>query len=101
MEVRHDRSRAAARCRVPHPSRDTIRDDRMDRLELAPRPKYRECLAAGTGYDDEHRALLRELQTEQAERHDERCIAAVTVAADHDVRTAGRRARNAPPGHRA
>lgn len=48
MEVRHDRSRAAARCRVPHPSRDTIRDDRMDRLELAPRPKYRECLAPGT-----------------------------------------------------
>lgn len=71
MEVRHDRSRAAARCRVPHPSRDTIRDDRMDRLELAPRPKYRECLAAGTGYDDEHRALtaatIASLRTELSE----------------------------------
>lgn len=46
--------------------RETIRDDRMDRLELAPRRKYRERLAAGTGYDDEHRAALRELPAEQA-----------------------------------
>lgn len=48
---------------TPH---DTIRDDRMDRLELTPRRKYRERLAAGTGYDDEHSALLRELQIEHA-----------------------------------
>ncbi|MGH3952032.1 MAG: hypothetical protein ACRDSE_23460, partial [Pseudonocardiaceae bacterium] len=44
----------------------TIHDDRTDRLEFAPRRKYRERLTAGAGYDDEHRALLRELQTEQA-----------------------------------
>jgi hypothetical protein len=47
---------------------DTITDERMDQLDLAPRRKYQERLAAGAGYDDEHRAILRELQTQQAER---------------------------------
>jgi hypothetical protein len=47
---------------------DTITDERMDQLDLAPRRKYQERLAAGAGYDDEHRAILRELQTQQAQR---------------------------------
>lgn len=47
---------------------ETITDERMDQLDLAPRRKYQERLAAGAGYDDEHRAILRELQTQQAER---------------------------------
>lgn len=45
---------------------EIITDDRMDRLNLEPRRRYRERLAAGHGYDDEHRALLRELQIQQA-----------------------------------
>ncbi|NKQ55378.1 hypothetical protein HFP15_21050 [Amycolatopsis sp. K13G38] len=49
------------------PGGEILTDDRMDRLNLEPRRKYRERLAAGHGYDDEHRALLRELQTQQAE----------------------------------
>ncbi|WP_116052011.1 hypothetical protein [Amycolatopsis palatopharyngis] len=47
---------------------ETITDDRVDRLELPPRRKYRERLAAGAGFDEEHRAILRELQTQQAQR---------------------------------
>jgi hypothetical protein len=46
---------------------ETITDDRLDHLDLAARGTYRYRLAAGSGYDDEHRALLRELQAEQAE----------------------------------
>ncbi|TCP57286.1 hypothetical protein EV191_1011240 [Tamaricihabitans halophyticus] len=41
-------------------------DDRMDHLNLAPRRRYRERLAAGTGYDTTHKELLRELQQQQA-----------------------------------
>jgi hypothetical protein len=44
-----------------------LTDDRLDRLDLAPRRRYRERLAAGEGYDDAHRALVVELQTRQAE----------------------------------
>lgn len=47
---------------------EIITDDRMDQLNLAPRRKYRQRLADGNGYDDEHRRLLRELQTLQAEK---------------------------------
>jgi hypothetical protein len=47
---------------------ETITDERMDQLDLAPHRKYRERLAAGAGYDDEHRAILRELQTQRAQR---------------------------------
>lgn len=43
-----------------------IRDDRLGALGFAASRKYRDRLASGTGYDDEHRDLLRELQTEQA-----------------------------------
>ncbi|MEU0508329.1 hypothetical protein [Amycolatopsis sp. NPDC006125] len=50
------------------PGGEILTDDRIDRLDLEPRRKYRERLAAGHGYDDEHRALLRELQAQQA-RH--------------------------------
>jgi hypothetical protein len=46
---------------------ETLTDDRMDQLDLAPRSKYRERLAVGSSYDDEHKAVLRQLQTEQAE----------------------------------
>jgi hypothetical protein len=45
---------------------EVITDDRMDRLSLAPRRQFRERLAAGVGYGQQHRALLRQLQTEQA-----------------------------------
>lgn len=46
---------------------EVLTDERMDALDLAPRRKYRERLAAGNGYDDEHRAILQELQTQQAQ----------------------------------
>lgn len=45
---------------------ETLTDERMDELDLAPRRRYRERLAGGGGYDDEHKALLTELQTQQA-----------------------------------
>lgn len=48
---------------TPH---ETVCDNRIGQLALAPRQKYRDRLAAGSGYDDEHRRLLRELQAEQA-----------------------------------
>ncbi|MFJ8815886.1 hypothetical protein [Amycolatopsis thermoflava] len=49
------------------PGGEILTDDRIDRLDLEPRRKYRERLAAGHGYDDEHKALLRELQIQQAQ----------------------------------
>ncbi|MEU4245837.1 hypothetical protein AB0F15_00310 [Amycolatopsis sp. NPDC026612] len=42
-------------------------DTRLDALGLEPRTRYRDRLAAGGGYDDHHKALLRELQEQQAE----------------------------------
>ncbi|MGC7101616.1 protein phosphatase 2C domain-containing protein [Amycolatopsis lurida] len=48
---------------TPH---EQITDNRMDQLDLAPRHKYRDRLAAGEGYTAEHRELLRELQNQQA-----------------------------------
>lgn len=42
-----------------------ISDDRIDELDLAERHRYRERLTAGHGYDDAHKALLRELQNHQ------------------------------------
>jgi hypothetical protein len=47
---------------------EVITDDRMDQLDLESRREYRARLADGTGYDDRHGELLRELQTKQAER---------------------------------
>src|SRR5699024_3156238 len=44
---------------------ETISDPRMDNLNLAARTKYRQRLAHGSGYDEEHHAILRELQTQQ------------------------------------
>lgn len=44
---------------------EIIGDDRIDDLDLPERRQYRERLANGTGYDDTHKALLRELQTKQ------------------------------------
>lgn len=43
---------------------ETLTDDRMDRLRVEPWLRYRARLATGTGYDTEHRRLLRELQRE-------------------------------------
>lgn len=54
------------------PGGEILTDDRIDRLNLEPRRKYRERLAAGHGYDDEHRRLLRELQTQQAQYRNRR-----------------------------
>jgi hypothetical protein len=49
------------------PGGEILTDDRIDRLDLEPRRRYRERLAAGHGFDDEHRRLLRELQAQQAQ----------------------------------
>ncbi|HJQ44809.1 MAG TPA: hypothetical protein VJ870_00605 [Amycolatopsis sp.] len=46
---------------------EIITDDRLARLNLEPRRRYRERLAAGHGYDNQHRRMLRELQIQQAE----------------------------------
>ncbi|WP_129782863.1 hypothetical protein [Promicromonospora panici] len=43
-------------------------DDRLDSVGVAARAAYRRRLATGHGYDDEHRAILLELQAEQARR---------------------------------
>jgi hypothetical protein len=45
-----------------------LRDDRLQKLRLPERDRYRARLRAGHGFDDEHRALLRELQEGQAKR---------------------------------
>lgn len=78
---------------------EIITDNRMDQLNLAPRRKYRDRLAAGTGYDDEHRALLYELQTQQARHRNQPSgywIAETDpVAADHAITT--RRPATAAP----
>ena len=43
-----------------------ITDDRLSHVSPALRERYRERLAEGHGYDQQHRQLLRELQREQA-----------------------------------
>lgn len=43
-------------------------DERLDALDLKPRRQYRERLAAGSGYDEEHRRTLQELQNQQVTR---------------------------------
>ncbi|MGH3908593.1 MAG: hypothetical protein ACRDTE_31070 [Pseudonocardiaceae bacterium] len=48
--------------------RETISDARQATIAIAQRQKYRTRLASGAGYDDDHRALLRDLQTEQAQQ---------------------------------
>ncbi|SFP35918.1 hypothetical protein SAMN05421810_102355 [Amycolatopsis arida] len=47
---------------------EVLTDDRMDQLDLPPRRRYRERLADGHGYDEEHQATVREQQVQQAER---------------------------------
>jgi hypothetical protein len=72
---------------------EIITDDRIDQLDLEPRRKYRERLAAGHGYDDEHRALLRELQTQQAQHRNKPggyWIAETDPTAAHHAITASR-----------
>jgi hypothetical protein len=46
----------------------TITDTRLSRLDLAPSKRYRQRLASGCGFDETHRALLHQLQTQQAVR---------------------------------
>lgn len=66
---------------------EVISDDRIDRLALPVRRRYQERLAAGHGYDDEHRRLLRELQTLQAQHRNTAggywIAEATPAAADH------------------
>jgi hypothetical protein len=45
-----------------------ITDTRLSRLDLEPSRRYRLRLARGFGFDAAHRAILRELQTQQADR---------------------------------
>lgn len=45
----------------------TITDDRLARLELPEQAAYRNRLAAGSGFDDEHAVLLAKLQHHQAD----------------------------------
>src|SRR6202044_553776 len=48
---------------------DTVlTDNRLDRLALPQSRRYRERLAAGSGYDAAHAAILRELQAGQRAR---------------------------------
>ncbi|MGI6873978.1 hypothetical protein [Amycolatopsis sp. 3B14] len=49
------------------PGGEILTDDRIDRLDREPRRRYRKRLAAGHGFDEEHRRLLRELQRQQAQ----------------------------------
>lgn len=69
----------------------TLTDDRMDALDLAPRRQYRERLSAGSGYDEQHKAILRELQTEQAHHRNHEggywIAEADPFAAEHAVTT--------------
>lgn len=46
----------------------TIRDTRQATIAPAQRDQYRARLASGASYDHEHRALLRQLQAEQAQQ---------------------------------
>lgn len=78
---------------------EVVSDDRIDQLALAERQRYRERLAEGHGYDDEHRQLLRDLQTEQVKRRNVPggyWIAEATAhAADHAL-TCSRPAADVP-----
>ncbi len=78
---------------------EIISDDRLSALGLTASQTYRDRLASGTGYDDEHRALLRELQTEQA-KHRNRdggyWIAEATPEAAHHAITTRRPAAEVP-----
>ena len=47
------------------PGAGVLTDDRLGELRLPEQSRYRERLAAGGGYDDAHRALLRALQRGQ------------------------------------
>lgn len=69
------------------PGTGTLTDDRLAGLRLPQQRHYRERLAAGDGYDDAHRELLRALQREQR-RHRNRpggywIAAADPAAASH------------------
>jgi hypothetical protein len=48
-----------------------LTDGRMDELDLAPRRQYQQRLANGGGYDETHRLLLRELQTQQGHQRNQ------------------------------
>jgi hypothetical protein len=63
---------------------EIVVDDRLNNLDTAQHSVYRRRLAQGYGYDDVHRALLRELQRQQRSRrnlHDGYWIAEADPAA--------------------
>jgi hypothetical protein len=53
------------------PGTGTLTDDRLAGLRLPQQRHYRERLAAGSGYDDAHRELLRALQREQRQHRNQ------------------------------
>lgn len=69
---------------------DCVRDDRLTCVASDLRARYRDRLAAGSGYDDEHRAIVRQLVVEERQRRngaDEYWITeAVPEAAHHAAR---------------
>ncbi|WP_036497065.1 protein phosphatase 2C domain-containing protein [Nocardia aobensis] len=73
----------------PNDSYTVITDDRLSRLDLDESRTYRQRLRAGSGYDDDHREILRALQRRQREhrnRPDGYWIAeADPTAADHAI----------------
>ena len=67
-----------------------LTDDRLDSLDLPERRRYRRRLAAGSGYDDTHQALLRRLQQRQRQLRNQPegyWIAAADPTAAHQART--------------
>ncbi|MFD7021224.1 PP2C family serine/threonine-protein phosphatase [Promicromonospora sukumoe] len=71
-------------------------DDRLDTVAADERAAYRKRLAEGHGYDDDHRALLLDLQAEQARRRNRPggywIAGAHPEAARHGITTAEGRA---------
>jgi hypothetical protein len=49
----------------------TIRDDRLNNVGANRRAAYQARLAAGNGYDEQHRSILQELQREQLRRRNQ------------------------------
>lgn len=76
-----------------------ISDDRIDELDLPERSTYRSRLASGTGYDEAHRTLLKDLQAKQLEyrnRSDGYWIAETDPIAAHHALVSSHRLDEAP-----
>lgn len=67
----------------------SVTDNRLDQVSRPQRERYLDRLKAGHGYDQEHRDLLRQLQTEQARQRNQPggywIAESDPVAADHAV----------------